>query len=152
MPTRSSSSASTTCRRRSTARRAPRERRDVLLEANGQIGAEVVAQAALVAPVIFAYLGQNLLGIAIQAEPARRPRDRHVRRRRDRDVPAGSLSPSRTRTATSTPSRSTSTSSRPRAAATSTSTLTALEPGAAANGSYGPAELIDVLDGVDARP
>src|SRR4051812_7124156 len=43
----------------------------ILIESTGQIGAEVVDQAAQVPPVIFAYFGSWLLGIGLQeATPA----------------------------------------------------------------------------------
>jgi hypothetical protein len=122
----------------------------VLLEANGQIGAEVVAQAALVAPVIFAYLGQNLLGIAIQeAEPARANCTVTFAADAIVTVPADSLvsvpHPDGNLYAFGFDEDVVS----PSGGGDVLTTLTALEPGAAANGAYGPAELVDVLDGVE---
>jgi hypothetical protein len=38
----------------------------VLLESSSQIGAEIIDQVSLVAPSIFAYIGQSLYGISIQ--------------------------------------------------------------------------------------
>jgi hypothetical protein len=56
----------------------------VLIEASGQMGAEVVDQAALVPPVIFAYYGQWLLGITLrEATPATGQRAIHVQRADD---------------------------------------------------------------------
>jgi hypothetical protein len=53
----------------------------VLLEANSQIAAEVVQQAAQVPPVAFAYAGQSLFGIPILRGRARDcDGDDHVRR------------------------------------------------------------------------
>src|SRR5262245_40943743 len=38
----------------------------ILLEANGQMGAEVVDQASQIPPLVFAWFGQSLLGIPLR--------------------------------------------------------------------------------------
>jgi hypothetical protein len=123
----------------------------ILLEANGQIGAEVIAQAALVAPVIFAYLGNNLLGIAPHpAAPATAAASVAFGAAANVTLEAGSLisvpNPDGNLYVFTLDVDVVS----PAGGGAVQSTVTALEPGAAANGSYGPAELIDVVDGVDA--
>jgi hypothetical protein len=122
----------------------------VLLEAQSQIAAEIVQQAAQVPPIAFAYAGQSLFGIDLQEA-----------------VPA---------TATATITFATSTPASMIAAESMiavphpsgesmifttdadvaaimgggdvTVGVTALEAGSQANGAFGTAELIDVVDGV----
>ena len=122
----------------------------VLLEANSQIDAEVVQQAALVAPAVFAYAGAALFGIPPHAAtpatttatitfaadtPASmvdaqsllsvpHPSGEHVIFTTDTDVAA------------------------PQGGGNVLVGVTALEPGTSANGAFGVAELIDVVDGV----
>jgi hypothetical protein len=122
----------------------------VLLEANAQISAEVVQQAAQVPPVAFAYAGAALFGIA----------------------PYAAVSATATATITwaaSTPASMIAAQSllsvphpsgeymifttdddvaAPAGGGVVTVGVTALEPGADANGAFGTAELVDVVDGV----
>jgi uncharacterized phage protein gp47/JayE len=117
----------------------------ILLEANGQMGAEVIEQASEVPPVVFAYYGQWLLGIALrQATPstgvATFTFDGLA------TVPAGSLftAPNPDGNTyvfqTDTDVRSDT--------PPFTTGATALEPGADANGSSGTGEMLDAIDGV----
>jgi len=117
----------------------------VLLEGNAQIAAEVVDQASEVPPVIFAYYGQWLLGIALrEATPAT-----GVATFTFSDlatVPAGSLftvpNPDG-----NTYVFQTDADVRSDTPPFTTST-TALEAGAAANGSGGTGEMLDMIDSV----
>jgi uncharacterized phage protein gp47/JayE len=117
----------------------------ILLEANGQMGAEVIEQASEVPPVVFAYYGQWLLGIALrQATPstgvATFTFDGLA------TVPAGSLFTA------PNPDGNTyvfQTDADVRSDASPFTTgATALEPGADANGSSGTGEMLDAIDGV----
>lgn len=121
----------------------------ILLEANGQIGGEVVAQASLVAPVIFAYLGQNLLGIglrpaaqAVSSAAVTFAVDAVVTLEQGAMIsvpnPDGSAYVFTLDVDVVSPA----------GGGVVGVGITALEPGATANGSYGNAELIDVIDGV----
>jgi hypothetical protein len=121
----------------------------ILVEANAQIGAEIVAQAALVPPIIFAYLGQNLLGIApYPAAPAVGSADVTFAADAVVTLDAGAM------IAVPNPDGNTYVFTldddvvSPAGGGVVTQTISALEAGANANGSYGSAELIDVVDGV----
>jgi hypothetical protein len=119
----------------------------ILIESTGQIGAEVVDQAAQVPPVIFAYFGSWLLGIGLQeATPAVGTVAIAFAAGVATAVPEGSL------LAAPNPDGESyvfQTDNEVRSdAATKTTTVTALEVGAAANGCLGVCELIDVIDGV----
>lgn len=119
----------------------------ILIESTGQIGAEVVDQAAQVPPIIFAYFGSWLLGIGLQeATPATGTVAIAFAVGVATAVPEGSL------LAAPNPDGESyvfQTDNEVRSDATDkTTTVTALEVGAAANGCVGPCELIDVIDGV----
>jgi Baseplate J-like protein len=125
----------------------------VLLYANAQIGAEIVEQAAEIDPLIFSYLGEDLLGI-----PARQATEATgtatVTWAADVQTatlyPAGSLlavpSPSGESVAFQTNVDLTA----PAGGGVQTVAITALEAGELANGAYGAAEPIDIVDGVEA--
>jgi uncharacterized phage protein gp47/JayE len=118
----------------------------VLLEGNAQIAAEVVDQASEVPPVIFAYYGQWLLGIPLREA-----------------VPATSLATFTFSAPATVPAGSLFTVPNPDGnsyvfqtdedvrsdVSPFTTTTTALEAGAAANGSTGVGEMLDVIDGVE---
>jgi uncharacterized phage protein gp47/JayE len=117
----------------------------IMFEANGQMGAEVIDQASEVPPVVFAYLGQWLLGISLrEATPATATAEFTFDGLAT--VPAGSLF-----TAPNPDGNSyvfqTDADVRSDVAPTTT-TVTALEPGSAANGSAGMGEMLDAIDGV----
>jgi hypothetical protein len=117
----------------------------VLIEASGQMGAEVVDQAAAVAPVVFTYYGQWLLGIDIRdAIPATATATFTFGQ--PTLIPAGSLFAVPNADGNSyvfaTDADLDSNSG-------VTVGATALEGGADANGSVGAAEMLDIIDGVD---
>jgi uncharacterized phage protein gp47/JayE len=122
----------------------------VLLEANAQISGEVVQQAALVAPVVFAYAGQSLFGIApYDALPAAATATFTFAP----DTPAVMVAeqsmisvphPSGTAVVFTTDDDIVA----PQGGGDVVVGVTALESGSAANGAFGLAELIDVVDGV----
>lgn len=120
----------------------------ILLESTGQIGAEVVDQAAQVPPVVFAYFGSWLLGIGLrEATPAVSSVAFVFAAGVATAVPEGTL------LAAPNPDGESyvfQTDAEVRSDATPplTTTVTALEVGAAANGCVGPCELIDVINGV----
>ena len=119
----------------------------VLLEADGQIAAEVIDQAASVPPVIFAYFGQWLLGITLyEATPATATVSISFDVGALTTVPAGSLfavpNPDGESYVFATDEDLRSD------AADKTVTATALEAGAEANGCSGVGEWLDVTDGV----
>jgi hypothetical protein len=122
----------------------------VLLEANGQISAEVVQQAALVAPIVFAYAGQALFGIPPHAAV---PATATATVTFAPDTPAV-LVAAQSMLAVPHPSGSSvvfttdQDVAAPEGGGDVLVGVTALEAGAAANGAFGPAEFIDVLDGV----
>jgi uncharacterized phage protein gp47/JayE len=118
----------------------------VLIEASGQMGAEVVDQAAAVPPIVFAYYGQWLLGIGLrQATPAVGT----ARFEFDSPtvIPAGSLftvsNPDGNSYVFQTDTDLDSAASVPEVSAS------ALESGSDANGSVGVGAMLDVIDGVD---
>jgi uncharacterized phage protein gp47/JayE len=124
----------------------------VLLEAASQIAAEVVEQAAQVDPVVFAYFGGSLVGLPIHEATSAtgaavitwaadtpavlldagsqlalpHPSGEAVLFETDADVLA------------------------PAGGGDTTVGITAAEPGSAANGAFGEAELVNVTDGVQA--
>jgi hypothetical protein len=118
----------------------------VLLEANGQIAAEVVDQAAQVDPAVFAYFGQSILGIAIRdAIPATGLVDFTFDAGFVGNVPAG------TTVAFPNPdgnSYAFVTDDDVFTDATHTTSVTGLESGPDPNGSQGVGQLIDTVDGV----
>jgi uncharacterized phage protein gp47/JayE len=121
----------------------------ILLEANAQMGAEVVAQASLFAPVIFAYLGQNLLGIGLRSATSS-----HATVRFTFGVDALLTVEQGAMVALGNADGNTYVFTldvavvSPVGGGTVDVGVTALEPGASANGSTGPGALVDVLDGV----
>jgi hypothetical protein len=117
----------------------------VLIEASGQMGAEVVDQAALVPPVIFAYYGQWLLGITLrEATPA--TGSVQFTYSAPTTIPAGSMLTVPNADGNSYVFQ---TDTDLDSTAGNTVTVTALEPGADANGSVGVGEMLDVIDGVE---
>jgi hypothetical protein len=120
----------------------------ILLESTGQIGAEVVDQAAQVPPVIFAYFGSWLLGIGLQeATPATANVAFTFEVGMPVEVPAGTLLAAPNPDGESYVFQ-TDNSVRSDFPAPFDTSVTALEVGAAANGCLGVCELIDVIDGV----
>src|SRR3954447_16740312 len=114
----------------------------VLIEASGQMGAEVVDQAALVPPVIFAYYGQWLLGITLrEATPA--TGSVQFTYSAPTTIPAGSLLAVPNADGNSYVFQ---TDTDLDSTAGNAVTVTALEPGADANGSVGVGEMLDVID------
>jgi hypothetical protein len=121
----------------------------VLLEANGQIGAEIVAQASLVAPVMFAYLGQNLLGIALrQAAPAVASATLTFEPDALDPIGAGAMLSVPNPDGNSYIFTLDTDALAPPGGGAVNVAITALEPGADANGSRGTSVLIDVIVGV----
>lgn len=119
----------------------------VLLEANGQISAELVDQVAQVPPVVFAYYGDWLLGITLrEATPAVATVTLTFDAGATVTVPAGSM------LAAPNPDGETyafQTDADVRSdAVTKATTVQALEAGASANGCAGPCVLIDSIAGV----
>ena len=119
----------------------------ILMESVGQIGAEVVDQAAQVPPIVFAYFGSWLLGIGLhEATPATATVVFAFQAGVPASVPEGSLLAAPNSDGESYVFQ-TDFEVRSDASDLSTS-VTALEVGAAANGCTGPCELIDSIDGV----
>jgi hypothetical protein len=124
----------------------------ILLYANAQIGAEIVEQAAQIDPLIFAYLGEDLLGI-----PARIAAEATgvaaVVWASDVDTatiyPAGSLLAVPGPAGDAIAFQIDTDLEAPAGGGTQTVTITALEAGELANGAYGMAEPIDIVDGVE---
>ena len=124
----------------------------VLLQANAQIGAEIVEQAAQIDPLIFSYLGEDLLGIPAR-EATQATATATVTWAADVDdatvYPAGSLlsvpSPTDEPIAFQTNDDLTA----PAGGGVDSVEITALEPGEAGNGCFGEAEPIDIVDGVE---
>jgi hypothetical protein len=120
----------------------------ILIESTGQIGAEVVDQAAQVPPVIFAYFGSWLLGIGLQeATPATATVAFTFEAGIPVEVPEGTLLAAPNPDGESYVFQ-TDNAVRSDDPAPFDTSVTALEVGAAANGCLGVAELIDVIDGV----
>ena len=125
----------------------------VLLYANAQIGAEIVEQAAEIDPLIFSYLGEDLLGI-----PARQETEATgtaaVTWAADVETatlyPAGSLLAVPSPTGDAVAFQTNVDLEAPAGGGVQSVTITALEPGELANGAYGTAEPIDIVDGVEA--
>jgi hypothetical protein len=123
----------------------------VLLEANAQIGAEVVEQVTQIDPLIYAGIGDQLLGIApYVATPA--VATAVITFGSDTPavmMPAGSLiavpSPTDEPIAFATDQDVLA----PQGGGDVTVGVTALEPGSAGNGCFGDAEPIDIVEGVD---
>ena len=123
----------------------------VLLEANSQIAAEVVQQAAQVPPVAFAYAGQSLFGIAMHdAVPA--SAQATITFAADVDavmIAAESMiavpHPSGEPVIFTTDADVVA----PAGGGVVLVDVTALEAGTVANGAFGQSELVDVVDGVD---
>jgi hypothetical protein len=123
----------------------------VLLAANAQIGAEVVEQAAEIDPLIFSYLGEDLLGIgARQATEATGVASVTW----EADVvtatvyPAASLLAVPSPTGDSVAFQTNVDLVAPAGGGVQTVAITALEAGELGNGVYGAAEPIDIVDGV----
>lgn len=122
----------------------------ILLEANSQIGAEIVAQAAQVPPLAFAYLGESLFGIPINEAVAA--------------TTMATITWAVDTPAVMIPAESMISVPHPSGEAVVFTTdddvvaidgggdvvvaLTALEAGSEANGAFGDAELIDIVEGV----
>jgi hypothetical protein len=124
----------------------------VLLEANSQIAAEVVQQAAQVPPVAFAYAGQSLFGVPIYEAVAATATATFTWAA---DVAATMLD-AESMLAVPHPSGEPVIFTldddvvAPAGGGDTVVAVTALEAGTEANGAYGPSELVDVVDGVDA--
>ena len=124
----------------------------VLLYANAQIGAEIVEQAAQIDPLIFSYLGQDLLGI-----PARTatPATATASVTWAADVADATVLPAGSLVAVPSPSdepvvfQTDVNLSAPAGGGVMTVNLIALEEGEAGNGCFGQAEPIDIVDGVE---
>jgi hypothetical protein len=123
----------------------------VLLEANSQIAAEVVQQAAQVPPVAFAYAGQSLFGIPIfDAVPAAATATITFAA----DV-AATMIAAESMLAVPHPSGEGVVFTldddvvAPAGGGAVNVGVSALEAGSAANGAFGDSELVDVIDGVD---
>jgi hypothetical protein len=123
----------------------------VLLEANSQIAAEVVQQAAQVPPVAFAYAGQSLFGLPMyEAVPATATATITWAA----DVDATMLD-AESMLAVPHPSgepvifTTDDDVAAPAGGGVTTVGVTALEAGTAANGAFGSSELVDVIDGID---
>lgn len=118
----------------------------ILLEANGQMGAEVVDQAAQIPPLVFAYFGQSLLGIPIrEAIPAKGNATFAFDVGYVGNVPEGTM--------VSFPNPDTNsyvfvTDDEVRSDGVLTVGVTALEAGAEGNGSTGAGDVIDAVDGI----
>ena len=124
----------------------------VLLYANAQIGAEVVEQASEIDPLIFSYLGEDLLGIPAgeatestgQALVTWAP-----------DVAEATVYPAGSLLAVPAPSgeavafQTNVDVIAPAGGGSETVAITALEAGELGNGAYGAAEPIDIVDGVE---
>lgn len=125
----------------------------VLLSANAQIGAEIVEQASEIDPLIFSYLGEDLLGI-----PAREATEATgvLTVTWAAGTPAATLYPAGSLVAVPAPSgdsvafQTNLDLEAPAAGGVQTVAITALEAGEAGNGCYGAAEPIDIVAGVDA--
>lgn len=123
----------------------------VLLEADSQIAAEVLDQASQVAPAVYATIGQTIYGIPRQpATPAVATATFEFAA----DTPPVLLD-ANTQLLVPNPSGedqvflTDADVTAPPGGGPVDVTITAQEPGAAANGSFGPAELITDVDGVD---
>lgn len=118
----------------------------ILLEANGQMGAEVVDQAAQIPPLVFAYFGQTILGIPVhEAVPATGSATFAFDPDYVGSVPAGTM------VAFENPDGNSyvfGTDDDVESAGTLTVGVTALEPGEEPNGSTGDGEVIDAVDGI----
>jgi hypothetical protein len=125
----------------------------VLLEANAQIGAEIVEQAAQIDPLIFAYLGEDLLGIGAH-EATEAHGTLTVTWASDVDTatvyPAGSLITVPAPSGDAVAFQTDVDLEAPAGGGAQQVTITALEAGEAGNGAYGAAEPVDIVDGVDA--
>jgi Baseplate J-like protein len=124
----------------------------VLLYANAQIGAEIVEQAAEIDPLIFAYLGEDLLGIgartaaeAIGALTVTWAADVQAATL----YPAGSLVAVPSPTGDAVAFQTNLDLEAPAGGGVQVVAITALEAGDAGNGAYGAAEPVDIVDGVD---
>jgi hypothetical protein len=124
----------------------------VLLHANAQIGAEVIEQAAQIDPLIFAALGEDLLGIPARlATPA--AASAAVTWAADVDdatvYPAGSLVSVPSPSGDPVVFQTEADLDAPAGGGVQTVTVIALEEGEAGNGAFGQAEPIDIVDGVE---
>jgi hypothetical protein len=125
----------------------------VLLYANAQIGAEIVEQASEIDPLIFSYLGEDLLGIpAHEATEA----TGELTVTWAPDVMTATLYPAGSLVTVPSPSgdvvafQTNTDLEAPGGGGVQSVTITALEAGEAGNGAYGAAEPVDIVDGVDA--
>jgi uncharacterized phage protein gp47/JayE len=122
----------------------------VLLEANSQIAAEVIQQAALVPPVVFGYAGAALFGIPPHAAV---PATATATVTWALDTPASMIA-AQSLVAVPHPSGEAALFTvdsdvvAPQGGGDVLVGVTALEAGANANGAFGNAELVDVVDGV----
>jgi uncharacterized phage protein gp47/JayE len=122
----------------------------VLLEANSQIAAEVVQQAELVAPIVFGYAGESLFGIPPRASV---PATTTATVTFDVDTPASMIA---AQSLISVPHPSGESVLftldadvvAPEGGGDVLVGVTALEGGESANGAFGDAALVDVVDGV----
>jgi hypothetical protein len=122
----------------------------VLLEANSQIAAEVVQQAEQVPPLAFAWAGESLFGIPPYAAV---PATSSAAVTFAVDTPAGMI-PAQAMLSVPHPSGESmiftfdADVASPAGGGVVNVGVTALEAGENANGAFGAAELIDVIDGV----
>ena len=124
----------------------------VLLHANAQIGAEIVEQAAQIDPLIFSYLGEDLLGI-----PAREATTASATATVTwvADVGAAKLYPAASLLSVPSPGgepvafQTNVDLAAPPEGGVQEVAITALEEGESGNGCFGQAEPIDVVDGVE---
>lgn len=124
----------------------------VLLEASSQVNAEVVEQAAVVPPVLMAYLGGSLFGVPIR-EATTATGTATITFAPDASavmVAAGSLIAVPNPTGSSFAFETVQDVVAPAGGGNVAVGISAVEAGADANGCFGPSELIDVIDGVDA--
>ena len=123
----------------------------ILLEASSQVEAEVVAQAALVDPIIFAYFGSSLVGLPIrEATPS--TGQATITFAADTDavmVAAGSLIAVPHPTGSSYAFGTDQDVVAPAGGGAVGVGISSVTDGADANGCFGVSELVDVIDGVD---
>lgn len=118
----------------------------ILLEADGQMGAEVVDQASQIPPIVFAYFGQSILGIPIrEAVPATGVATFTFNAGFVGTVPSGTMVAFPNADGNSYAFQ---TDADVRSDGDPSIGVTALEPGTEANGSVGDGQVIDAVDGV----
>jgi hypothetical protein len=124
----------------------------ILLEANAQIGTEIVEQAAQIDPLIFSYLGEDLFGIPARGATAASSTAAVTWAT---DVVTATLLPAGSLIAVPSPGgepvafQTNTDLNAPAGGGVQSVTVTALEEGEAGNGCFGQAEPIDIVDGID---